>query len=144
MLLIEAKMADANRGQPKLMTHGSTEDSAIFGSVLRLKSGRVPGLGDLELLSTCDLSHQTGHKEPVISMAVSADVVLNRALLSRTQQLMVGPSYEGGTDATAFATASTYWMWREARRTKRTNARQTEHQNDALAFVNDHLESVLS
>jgi hypothetical protein len=141
MLSIETKIAHANRNNSRIMTIPERER---LGSVLKWKGGKVSGLGDVELLSACDLARQSSSKLPfLLSMAVSADDNLNRVLLSRTQQVIAGPSYEGETNPTAHAVSTVYMWQRETKKMKKANARAEEHRKEALAFMADHINGPL-
>jgi hypothetical protein len=118
MVSIEKKIAKVNSKERKLMTMASTRREDDFGSILKIESGKVIGLGDVELLSYCDLTSQSVSTEPLISMAISSDENLNKALSSRTH--LIGPmlSFQGGTDPTSYAMSFSYSIWRENRKMK--------------------------
>jgi hypothetical protein len=105
-----------------------------ISSILTTKSGRLKGLGDLELFSYCDLSTQTYNNSLQIAMAVTCDSNLHLALRKRMRTHARGISFRGGEDPSFFSTGWVYSMWREERNLKKINARQKKYGQRFVEF----------
>jgi hypothetical protein len=104
-------------------------------SILKLKGDRVKGLGDLELLSLCELATQTLTHPPNIKMGVTFDDGLRHALLKRANvrgSLSVDSSVDDVHDSSLrFA----YWMRESEKRTRKANRRLAEYASGLQLFM---------
>jgi hypothetical protein len=96
-------------------------------SILRIRKGRLQGLGDIEIFSFCELASQTGNNSPYITMALTFDNALTAWIASRRQVLSPSPSFRGRGMAEQFAGVLTYRIWRGHRKTEKVNKRYREN-----------------
>lgn len=126
MHIIEKRMFAANGDQPaarKLMQ--DPKDGAF--DILGTKGGGVQGLGDIELLTYCDLIAQTRRDSPSITMGITFDRGLNKALRRRAR-ILNQFSMTCGVDDPADSTARfIYSINHNHRRTQKANARLDEY-----------------
>lgn len=137
--MIEKRMYQENKNQTKarrLMVHGS---QTTF-SVLRKRTQDVEGLGDIELMTHCDLTTQTMNNSPEITMALTFDERLFDALKERARVAEIGPSVEGGSPHVAdFSRALAWSMWHSTKKNKRDNQKAQRFLEEKLVFENDVL-----
>ena len=103
-------------------------------SILRTRKGRLPGLGDIEIFSFCELASQTGNNSPYPTMALTFDSALIEWIASRRQVLSLSPSFRGRRIAEQFGPVLVYRMWREDRKTEKVNNRYRENVIDFRRF----------
>lgn len=102
--------------------------------ILRVRKGRLQGLGDIELLSSCDLATQTANNSPYTAMALTFDRPLAAWIHSRSHVLSPSPSFRGGKAAEQFGDVFIYRMWREQRKTEKVNKRHRENMIEFRRF----------
>lgn len=96
-------------------------------SILRIRKGRLQGLGDIEIFSFCELASQTGNNSPYTTMALTFDNALMEWIASRGQVLSLSSSFRGGSIAEQFEAVLKYRIWREHRKTEKVNKRYREN-----------------
>lgn len=138
MHMIEKRMYRENKNQPKarqLMTLGN---ETTF-SIIKSKDVGVEGLGDIELLTHCDLTSQTMNNSPEITMGFTYDERLHEALYERSSIVTLGPTHQCGVDnAEDSALAFTWNLQQSVRRTNKANQRMREYA-DALRNFRDEI-----
>lgn len=138
--MIEKRMYRENKEQPKARRMMSTVSPTTF-SILKSKGDGVEGLGDIELLTYCDLVTQTGNNSSQIVMGLTYDERLYDTLMQRSGIIATGPMFEGGgdDDPDDFSRALVWSMRHEARRTRKANQRIKEYTEQLVAFHHEVL-----
>jgi len=138
MHMIEKRMYRENKNQPRarrLMVNGN---ETTF-SIIKTKNAGVEGLGDIELLTYCDLTSQTMRNSPEITMGFTYDDRLYETLTERSSVVSVGPTIQGGVDNIEDSTVVfTSYLRQSARRTDKANRRMREY-SDALKEFGDEI-----
>jgi len=107
-------------------------------SILRIRKGRLQGLGDIELFSFCELASQTGNNSPYITMALTFDNDLTAWIASRRQVLSLSPSFRGRRIAQQLGAVLVYRIWREDRKTEKVNKRYRENMVEFRRFWHEN------
>ena len=143
MHMIVKELYDANEGVLPFRDYCKQIMNNNMHLVLNLRSGRLNGLGDIELYSSCELGSQTAVRSPYICMAISFDENLNRSLWSRMQTR--GPSFghKGGEPPEVFTSAWLYAMEHSQRVLEKANRRQKEYQEAMSRFYDNLLKPFL-
>lgn len=138
MHMIEKRMYQENKNQPKarkLMTLGN---ETTF-SIIKSKNVGVEGLGDIELLTHCDLTRQTMSNSPEIVMGFTYDDRLYETLMERSNVVTVGSTHQGGVDNAEDSALAFMWnMQNAAKYTDKANRRMREY-GDALQKFGDEI-----
>ena len=113
-------------------------------SILRIRKGRLQGLGDIEIFSFCELASQTGNNSPYTTMALTFDNALMEWIASRGQVLSLSSSFRGGSIAEQFEAVLKYRIWREHRKTEKVNKRYRENMIQFRRFLARELRRVFS
>ncbi|MDO8036830.1 hypothetical protein O3297_25710 [Janthinobacterium sp. SUN128] len=120
MHMIEKGMYRENKEQPRarsMMLYGA---STAF-SILKSRVAGVEGLGDIELMTYCDLTTQTMANSPEITMALTFDRRLHDSLILRSGAGSMGASVQGGSDDVEdFSRAFAWSMRNNARRNRKS------------------------
>lgn len=136
---IEKRMYHHNPDAPKarrLMTNPQEKEFTVIAP----RKNEVEGLGDIELLTYCNLRAQTATDAPDITFAVTFDANLRNALKRQTGKLKTVTIVGGVDDPEESALRLTYRMFNEERRTKKANRRGQEHREE----LNEYVEKVLA
>ena len=118
MHMIEKRMYRENKDQPKARNLMYKGDGTVF-SILKPKDGGVEGLGDIELLTYCDLASQTMNNSPEITVGLTYDKRLCETLLERLNHVTIGPSFQSGSDKPADASQAFIWSYRQSEKRTR-------------------------
>jgi hypothetical protein len=131
MHMIEKGMYRENKEQPRargMMMHGA---STAF-SILKSGAAGVEGLGDIELMTYCDLMSQTMANSPEITMALTFDGRLHDALILRSSTGSIGASVQSGSDDVEDFSRAFAWSMRNVAR--RNQKSKEQMRMFALAF----------
>lgn len=134
MHIIEKRMYNENSDQPKARKLMRNPQEKAF-TFLKPKNEGVEGLGDIELMTYCDLSAQTIRRSPHITMGVTFDEGLRKALWGRAtvqSQTSVVVGLDGASDG---AMRITYSMKDSARRNAKADRRAKEYRLAYSEFV---------
>lgn len=141
MHMIEKRMFVENKGQDiarGMMIHAT---STAFSILKRQKDG-VEGLGDIELLTYCDLTSQTLSSAPEIRMALTYDDRLYETLTERSGVVSQGVSLTGGRDNVAdFSLAFAASFLQSNKRTNKVNKRANEFHEALCNFLREVVEA---
>lgn len=127
---IENMMYKENKNDKdaRKMMSSPTKD---FFSVLNHKGNKVNGLGDIELLSSCDLLQQTSSNSPTIAMGITFDVKLQEALDNRSRT-MSSTSFISGIDKPEHFTNRIMYIYKI--NTRVDNKLKKRHRNHIAAI----------
>jgi hypothetical protein len=126
MHIIEKRMYNENSGQPKARKLMRNPQEKVF-SFLKPKNEGVEGLGDIELMTYCDLSAQTIRRSPHITMGVTFDEGLRDAL-GRRATVQSRTSVVVGRDGVSDGTMRiSYSLKDSARRNAKADRRLEEY-----------------
>lgn len=140
MHMIEKRMYRENKDQPKARALMTLGNGTIF-SIIKSKGAGVEGLGDIELLTYCDLTSQTMRNSPEITMGLTYDECLYETLMERSGIVTMGPSHEGGVDNVEDTTLALTWGLKQSRkRTNKVNQRMRQYAEELRAFGTEVLE----
>lgn len=131
---IEKKMYHHNPEAPKarrLMVNPQEKEFAVIAP----RKSEVEGLGDIELLTYCNLRAQTATDAPNITFGVTFDDGLRNALHLQTGKQKTVTIIGGVDDPEDSALRVVYQMSLEAKRTDKANRRMQERLNELRAFV---------
>jgi len=103
--LIEKKMYKENPDQPKARRLMQYKDEA-FSIIKKGKNLGIEGLGDIDILASCDLTSQTMRNTPNITMGITYDDRLHATLLERSRIVRRSPTFIGGIDSSEDFTRS--------------------------------------
>jgi len=143
MHMIEKRMYRENKDQPKARNLMYKGDGTVF-SILKPKDGGVEGLGDIELLTYCDLASQTMNNSPEITVGLTYDKRLCETLLERLNHVTIGPSFQSGSDKPADASQAFIWSYRQSeKRTRKANRRMREYRRAFREFHDEVLKDFL-
>lgn len=141
MHIIERRMFDENE-QNKAARKLMLKPSERAFSILKSKGEGVEGLGDIELLTHCDLGNQTLRRSPSITMGVTFDRSLRDALLKRAT-VRSQMSARGGVDDPAdSAFRFTHMLRSSQRRAEKSKQRMQEYDallGDFFQWMGKHL-----
>lgn len=136
MHLIEKRMYKENVDQPNARRLMTKQTNAF--SILKKKKSGIEGLGDIELLTYCDLTSQTMQKMVQITMGVTYDDNLYDTLWERSSIIHNGPVFEsGGDNADDFALSFVALMQQSEKRTSKINQRMNEYAVAKRKFHNE-------
>lgn len=139
MHMIEKGMYRENKEQPRARSHMVFGGTTAFG-VLKAKSKGVEGLGDIELLSYCDLTSQTMSHSPDITMALTFDDKLLASLRLRYGAATLGASVQGGSaEVSDFSRTMAWSMRNSARRNQKSIMQMQGFKKDFDEFWEDIL-----
>jgi hypothetical protein len=134
MHLIEKRMYSENSDQPKARKLMRDPQEKAF-TFLKPKKEGVEGLGDIELMTYCDLNSQTVRRSPDITMGVTFDEGLRNALWRRANVHSQGSVVIGLDGVADGATRMGYSMKDSARRNAKANRRAEEYRLAFMEFV---------
>ncbi|MEM5433470.1 conserved hypothetical protein [Cupriavidus taiwanensis] len=136
---IEKRMFAENSNQKKARRFMTNPQEKAF-SVLKTKDDGVEGLGDIELMTYCDLGSQTLGRAPHITFGLTFDDGLRKAL-QRRATVRSQVSVRGGVDnAREGASRISYFFADSARRTNKAERRRKEYveaAQKAFRFIRD-------
>lgn len=134
MHIIEKRMYSENSDQGQARKLMQNPQERAF-AILKHKGEGVEGLGDIELLTYCDLGAQTMRRSPHIIMGVTFDNSLREALWNRAQ-VKARVTIVGGLDDVADgALRAVYSMRDSQRRTAKSNRRAKEYDIACESFL---------
>jgi hypothetical protein len=137
--MIEKRMYLENKNHAKarrLMVYGS---QTTF-SVLKKRTQDVEGLGDIELMTHCNLTTQTMNHSPQITMALTFDGRLFDALKERARVGQIGPSVEGGSTHVAdFSRAFAWSIWHSQKKNQSENQKVQRFLEQKIEFEDEVL-----
>lgn len=143
MHLIERQMYQENVDQPKARRMMYKFSKAFF--IIKKKKTGIEGLGDIELLTHCDLSSQTMHNAPDITMGFTYDDNLHATLLNRSTVISQGSIFEGGIDsAEDFSLSLVASIQHSNKRTSKANKRIREYATAMNEFYDEVLKENLA
>jgi hypothetical protein len=126
--MIEKKMYVQNKDQIKARRLMQNPQEQPF-AILKSKDDGVEGLGDIELLSSCDLTAQTSARSPSITMGITFDNNLREAISKRCA-VYSQASFDGRTDKPEESSIRFVYSMQDAdRRTKKANERALDYHN---------------
>ncbi|MEM5440025.1 hypothetical protein AB4Y32_39965 [Paraburkholderia phymatum] len=135
MHIIEKQMFRENGDQKKARRLMEDPKEKAF-SVIKPHGDGVEGLGDVELISCCDLSAQTVNRTPYITMALTVDGGLQNAL-KRLGSVRSRATLDAGTDDVEDGVLRMMYAMRDhSRRTAKANRRVAEYGTAYEEFLN--------
>ena len=134
MHVIEKNMYRENSEKKKVRQMMLNPQKKAF-SVIKMKGDGVEGLGDIELLTLCDLSYQTLARSPNITVGITFDDRLENALWDRANVQSRTTFIAGGDDASDGALRFVYLMQQSERRTDKANKRAIEYFEIKVKFL---------
>jgi len=134
MHLIEKRMFHENSDQVLARRLMRNPKDKAFG-VLRIKGDGVEGLGDIELLTYCDLVNQTLHNSPDITMGITFDNNLSAALWDRSKILERTSIIGGVDDISDGVLRFTYMAKKNQLRIDKANARLAEYASAFMKYI---------
>lgn len=146
MHIIEKWMYQQNKDQPKARNMMADPQRKEFSIVFPRKEGKecVEGLGDIELLTHCDLIDQTWRNSPDITFGLTFDRSLQAALLRRTGENHTVTMIGGIDDPSESALRVAYMMRQTQRRTEKANRRAEEYLKAIELFITQVLDKHFS
>ena len=139
MHMIEKKMYRENKNQPKARALMHLGNETTF-SIIKSKDVGLEGLGDIELLTYCDLTSQTIHNSPEITMGLTYDDRLYETLMERSNIVTVGSTHQGGVDNAEDSALAFMWDLKQSqKRTRKVNQRMRGYADELRAFGNEVL-----
>ncbi|QJP98693.1 hypothetical protein C798_00140 [Herbaspirillum rubrisubalbicans Os34] len=139
MHMIEKRMYRENKNQPKARALMHLGNETTF-SIIKSKDMGVEGLGDIELLTYCDLTNQTIHNSPEITVGLTYDGRLYETLMARSNVVTVGSTHEGGVDNPEDSTLAFMWDIKQSeKRTKKINQRMRGYASELKVFGDEVL-----
>ncbi|WP_146042068.1 hypothetical protein [Chromobacterium sinusclupearum] len=131
--IIEKNMYRENGDKKKARRLMSNPQEKAF-NILKSKGDGVEELGDIELLTLCDLSSQTLMRSPDITVEITFDGSLEAALWKRANVQSRTTFVGGNDDAHDGARRFVYMMKQSQRRTEKANKRVMEYSEARVKF----------
>lgn len=138
---IHRRMFSKRKGKSVQAMMNSIPDDSF--SVLRRKGDAVEGLGDIEMLTLCDLATQTASESMCIMMGLTFDDALEEALRARMIVHGLASTFVSGEDEPEDgARRMVYSTHRGQKRTDKANRRANEYArawSDFIKSIEHHL-----
>lgn len=132
ILRIENMMYQSSKDDNSARRMMNSPDNVYFNIVNNKgDKNKINGLGDIELLSSCDLMSQTSNYSPTIAIAITFDKNLRIALSARSRTVS-STSFVSGVDEPEDATNRVAYIYKIAQRKERKNNRRARSNIAAL------------